>query len=357
MKITIITLGGITNFGERAILMGTILDLKNKYPNSDISIYGYENLEKHDLHLHNLFSKNSVKVYPTVVTGKSKIMKSLKILGIFLFPSMVLGKDGYNLFKKSDLIVSKGQESLSSAYGFVHFVDSFLDFYLISRINKNIILYGQSIGPLHNKLQRLIAKFVLRNIKNAYVRDSISENLLIELGYPKKNIFRVKDLAYKAIDYFKGYINDKKNNEVIIIPNRAILTDIDKKTVYIKNLLKISEKLIEKKINVVFTSTVTASDWNNDFEICNEIKKINNEVEIRHYETLEKVVMDLNSCNFLISSRLHPLIFATGLQKRVIALSDAKKIIGLLGDLELKESIFNPFVELSNSDVDRICSM
>jgi len=48
MKIAITNPGGITNFGERAIMLGTVYDLRSQYPNDEISIFGYQDLEKED---------------------------------------------------------------------------------------------------------------------------------------------------------------------------------------------------------------------------------------------------------------------------------------------------------------------
>jgi polysaccharide pyruvyl transferase WcaK-like protein len=355
MLISIISPGGISNFGERAIMMGTVMRLKNEYPDSGITVFGYTNLVKDDPFLDGIFKKFNVKTQPEMISGKNKFYKILKIVGLFLLPSSVLGRKNFYFLKKSDIVISKGQETFTGSYGFIHFFDSFLEAYIVSRFNPNIILFGQSIGPFKNSLQKKIALFVLKKIKIVCPRDTISKQLLISIGCDKTKIKIIKDLAYYAMPYFNENLKNTPKNEVMIIPNKSILKNHFQDNAYIKNLLDIIKILQDNNIKVVLSSSVTADDWNNDYALCNRIKMINRKVEIRFYKTLEEIVRDIKNVNFLISSRLHPLILATGMNKKIIALTKAPKIIGVLKDLGGDYLILDPFTSIDKKNIEKTC--
>jgi len=351
MKIAIITPGGITNFGERAIMLGTVYDLREKYPSAQITIFGYQTLKDDDERLYKELEKLDVKYDSQLVNGSSFISKSFKIAGLLIYPKLFLPSHQYNYLKEAR-IFSKGQESLTQSYGFIHFIDSFIEQLIASRINKDISLYGHSIGPIY-KYKRLCA-FILHRFAKVYVRDSRSHELLLSLNYDETKIVDVKDLAYKAVEKYDLGELSKSKGHYLLVPNAAICRTKEIEAQYIQNLHLLIKYLLLKKQKLIIGSSVITTDWNNDYRLCQRLKDDYPELELRHYMQLHEFLRDVKSAKMTISSRLHPLIMSNGLGTGVLAVSRSPKVIGLLTDLGLDQNIIDPFNKLNQKQVEAL---
>ncbi len=300
-----------------------------------------------------ILKRLNVTVEEPVVFGDSKAVKLLKVIGFHFSPSSVLGSERFSFIRSANLVVSKGQETLTGSYGIVHFVDSILEPYLVSRINPNTILYGHSIGPINNQKQKFLAKYFLKKISKIYTRDEQSRKLCVEL-YPANKIEVIQDLAYACI---KSFLDEQEHSrvsedQVVIIPNMAIILDQEKKDVYIQNIRKIIAICKQKRLKIILTSSVLANDWNNDFALCEEIKGKDPQIEIKRFEGLKEFLQMMLESKTIISSRLHPIIFATGMKKPVIAVSSATKVIGLLADRQDDSLVIAPFEVVQDGKVE-----
>lgn len=351
INISIINPGGIDNYGERAIMLGTIKEVRQRYPNANIVIFGYEEIGEKDAPLMKQFNDNAIEIMPQLIVGDKLHLKIMCVLKILFFPETAIPVASLEHLKISDIIYAKGQESFVTTYGFKHFVDSFLEPFLVSYINTNVVLYGHSIGPVKGRLNRLIAKHVLRRFKQVQVRDSDSEKYLLTLGYKHEIILR-DDLAYSAIKDYKFH-KQKNNAYYIVVPNASILLNNAERVAYIRVLSNLVARL-SKKSKVVLASSVTAGGWNDDYSICLEIKKEIDTVSIEHFNSLDSLLAEIRYARAVVSSRLHPLILATGLKTPILALSKATKVKGLLKDRNMQDRISNPFTNVSEKLLRKI---
>ncbi len=345
-KLAIINPGGVTNFGERAIMLGTLYRLREQFPDAEIAIFGYETLETDDPDLYRELDTFGVRYFPSISYG-SKLTKALRAAGMWLAPSLVWPKESYEYLKDA-IVYSKGQETLTENYGFVHFIDSVLEQLLVSRFNKNVILYGQSIGPVAKYTG--LAKWILKHFAKIYVRDSKSLEVTKQLGYPESQTEQIKDLAYTAVDRYDLKTSFQPDSHYLIIPNAAICTTPENEAAYVANLRSVIELLLGSGKKVVISSSVTDKGWNNDYRLCEQLADEYGGLELRHYKELRDLLIDIKNAKRVISSRLHPLIMATGLDINVFALSRSHKVLGLLGDLNLSEYIVDPYQPLNQDD-------
>jgi len=346
MNISIISLGGIDNFGERAILFGTIIELRKKYPSAKIAIHGYKNLKEKDHHLYNKLRENSICICESIINSKSLCSKICSIFSLFLkIRPRHLILEEYEYLKKADAIYSKGKESFTNSYGFKFFVDSFLGFYLVSRLNKNVILYGHSIGPFDTRLERFIVKHVCKKVKKIYVRDSESLKELKKIKSDER-VELIKDFAFKAVEAISTELCVEKKKQAIVVPNAALLKKRYKdKTIYLENVGIIIKKLIDSERKVILLSSVIANDWNDDYQLCYYFKNKYPEVELRKHLSLVELLMDIKESEIIISSRLHPLILGYGLSVKLVALNANLKVKGIMKDLHLEKNIIDPFIK------------
>lgn len=104
---------------------------------------------------------------------------------------------------------------------------------------------------------------------------------------------------------------------------------------------------------MVVGSSVSAGGWNNDYKLCQWLKDELAGLELRYYHQLHEFLLDVKHAKKVVSSRLHPLIMATGLGTNVLALSQSPKVRGLLGDLKLQTAIIDPFEQHQKTELQK----
>jgi polysaccharide pyruvyl transferase WcaK-like protein len=332
VKLSIINPGGLDNFGERAILVGTIYDLKDKYPSSQIAIYGYETVAELDPPMYQMMQDNGVKLYPRLVSGAGMLGKAWHVASFIISAKRVMGSAAFEHLAHSEVIYAKGQESLTSSYGHVHFIDSVLEPLMAQHVNKKVVLYGHSVGPVSSWLDRQVARYTLKRLHHVYARDKLSQKTLEDLGYPADSITVIKDLAYTAIQRIPELQGKAKPQHYLVIPNAAILKDARDRERYLRTLRTLMDELKKRNEQVIIASSVTATGWNNDYDICQELASQYPEATLKRYTTLNELLLDIKSAKRVISSRLHPIIMATGMAVPILALSQAPKVAGVLSD-------------------------
>lgn len=350
MKLAIINPGGITNFGERAIMLGTVYALRDEYPDAELAIFGYETLEAADPDLYRELKAYDVTFYPSISHG-SKFAKMFRAMGMWVAPRLFWPRQSYD-YLKGARVYSKGQETLTENYGFVHFIDSVLEQLLVSRINNHVVLYGQSIGPIRQ--YHFLAKRILKRFAKVYVRDSRSLEVVKKLGYPESQTVQIKDLAYTAVDRYDLGVKPKPQSHYLLIPNAAICTTAENEINYMANLRTAVEHLLAEGKKVIIGSSVTDGGWNNDYRLCEQLAEEYPMLELRHYKELRDLLIDIKNASRVVSSRLHPLIMATGLGTPVLALSNSQKVLGLLGDRGLGDHVIEPYELLKEVSLEKL---
>ncbi|HZM63769.1 MAG TPA: polysaccharide pyruvyl transferase family protein [Candidatus Saccharimonadales bacterium] len=332
MKLAIITPGGLTNFGERAIMLGTVYELRAQHPKAIIAIFGYEDLKSEDPHLFAELHSLGVVFYPSLITGHNRITKLLRVVSMAFLPRLFLPAKSYRFLRQAE-VYAKGQESLTQDYGLTHFVDSVLEPLLVSRLTRRITLFGHSIGPVYK--HAWFARWAVKRFARIWVRDSRSETALLNLSYDPTRIKRIKDLAYAAVARYAPALKSTKKH-YLLVPNAAICTSPQRTDEYMTNLRQIITELLKQNAQVIVGSSVTADDWNSDYRLCRQLKKEFPKLVLKEYRYLQEFLADVKNARQVISSRLHPLIMATGIGTDVLALSRSPKVAGLLGDLGLQ---------------------
>jgi polysaccharide pyruvyl transferase WcaK-like protein len=344
MKIGIIT-GGIDNFGERAIYLGTIIELREKYPQAEIALFGFSNIDQVDGYLGAITHRLKIRLEKDVITGKTKFEKGYKYAALLIWPKHILGEKRYEYLRDCDLVVAKGQETLTSSYGPIHYIDSIFGTYAISRFNPNVELLGHSIGPIQSGWGVKFAKIAVSKLKKIYVRDSRSQVALQKLGYHENKIVLIKDLAYKGVQSMKELEQEEGDGHYLVVPNAALVakrSDEDKQK-YVNLLSAVINILITGNRKVSIGSSVLATDWNSDYAICEQLANEHTEAQLKRFKDLKDFVTDVKRANCVISSRLHPLIMADAINTDIVAITDSPKTIGLLGDAGLENRIISPY--------------
>jgi polysaccharide pyruvyl transferase CsaB len=150
-KILISGYYGFDNFGDDAILHTLLHNIKTNISNSQISV----------------ISKNPVK-----------IKQKYNINSVYTFNYMAILKH----IITSDLFISGGGSLLQDVTSFKSLIYYLSLIFLAKLFNVKTYVYAQGIGPINNKLGRVLTGFILKKVNLITVRDQQSKDFLDKLG-------------------------------------------------------------------------------------------------------------------------------------------------------------------------------
>ncbi|MBP2097440.1 polysaccharide pyruvyl transferase family protein [Enterococcus rivorum] len=210
--------------------------------------------------------------------------------------------------KNQDLIISAPGGYINSYYGFENKM-LILNLYK-KLLNKPIIMFSQSVGPLSKNDEKLLVKY-LPIFSEFFVRDSISYNRVRSVS-TYSNLFQTYDAALML--GMTDYHNKKVTNRIAISVRKWQFDKRDEVTYHnlVKKVIKIC---IEKGYSVTFLSTCQGIPRYVDDTI--SAKKIVDSLPnmMKQYVTVDDRQYTLNSLrrrlegfDFIIGTRLHMCI-------------------------------------------------
>lgn len=228
MKILIVNIHSVRNAGDHALLQAAIQQLRRRFPNSTITLSmndqeGYRgSAEAVDSFLH-WFRRQDVHGSPL----RSWRWFAIPVLLIRLLVTAILYRQrGYrSMFapryeqqrgeKQGAEQQSNEQQALLRAYVDADLVVSCPGGYLYSTgklglwflvtlltlafpiwLGKPVYLLPQTIGPLQHPWERWLLRRILPKVRQIYVRDEYSRNLLETIGVHQPQIYVTPDLAF-----------------------------------------------------------------------------------------------------------------------------------------------------------------
>jgi len=189
---------------------------------------------------------------------------------------------------------------------------------------KKVIIFAQGIEKINGKFYEFITKNVLKICDFISVRDLNSQKLLENW---KINSTLLSDPVYSLIQNIE--INNNKQGLIVQLRDIKGL-----KKDFLEKLAKIISKYYKKEI------TVLALQKEYDEKIClefvNELKKININSNYVYFKNVNEIINLINNAKYVISTRLHGLICATGLNSEVFAFSYDDKINTIINEFNLQ---------------------
>jgi len=399
MRVVMTNMGCYVNKGDRAILISIVKYLSEKYPFLKILVQGEfsELLEFNSFDAQILNSVTFIHIsahpftgYLKVILSKIKVrkcsfsnnhltanlnfqkQKSLyskfllsltTIIDLFLliFRIPPLVKNIY--LKNSDLIISGGGTQLEEAESgksiIPLFVHNLTPLYLSKlTYKKPTYIVGQTIGPIRTFLGKLLTKFILEKFDGIYVREIHSLNYLkTTLLIKNCNIGMSGDLVFLL--YGTSAVNDYKNVKIEFYFNNNRTLGI---------CLRKSKQIDSKVLITIFSQFINYILKNTNFiiylypQVIDKMNDFHNDYDLlyvlyKNYEGNKRVVLldtsdwsifdciqFLNGLDFLISMRMHPIIFKViGESKKhsFIAISHIHKFEGLLDDLKCSNRLIS----------------
>ena len=342
MKNFVITAGTLTgNRGSEAMVTTCIQQIKNYYPNANICIATY--YPKEDFkELRKPFFQKFDNIFIYSLTPFSLIFNYLP-LSIFckIFPFL---RNNNNQLKHFGSFLDLLKTDLVLDIAGVSFIDGrqkFLPYNILSifpfLINKiRVIKLPQALGPFNNKINYLVAKFILNKCERVYCRGQLSfqHAKLIKI----KNIFYFcPDISFSLKNIDVVDFKSRPDKHIAISPSSLVMS---KNANYIHKLVEIVKKLQKEG----FTITLLIHSWrqssssrNNDLIAANEINYLlENKLKIIGYgknstEIREKISM----FELVIVSRFHAMISALDTFTPVLVIGWSHKYLEILNQFGL----------------------
>lgn len=349
MKITLIHCYSDFNKGDIGIILGTIQVLRDTFP--ECVINAVSTFEENDPKFetdHDILKRYVDNLYPAVVgrvyspSGSwikltAKVLydlpKTLIIMSntfwalrkLFLSPA---DRRVCDILSESDLVVSKGGSFLCSkpgAISIMRFLRIICTLILALRLNSRVIIWGQSLGPVHGILCRRIMNRALAQVYRIILREDQCLKQYPYIQCPSASTIIGHDLAFNM----KMVIGDISN---ILLPSRKYIGVTVKRfenRVADKQYSRVMSQTIEHLIcthqcHVVIIPHVTINDdLSKGFEIYSLIDdRFKDRVVLLTADySVPELLSIYRRIHLLLGTRLHSTIFAMSMGTPAINIS------------------------------------
>lgn len=213
-SILIVNLHSAQNAGDHALLQMSLADLHHHFPQRPITLSANDPVSYHVLGQRENVVPSFyywIQVIPSRGLTRFIAIFWLLLLSILaailyrltgraiLWPIPTVQRQSIKAYFDADVVVScPGNFLYSRSYqaGF----PLLLTVYSIAYAwlaGKPIFMLPQTIGPIHRRWERLLLAWLLRRVQRVLVRDSLSLDLLYELGVPPANVRLLADMAFQ----------------------------------------------------------------------------------------------------------------------------------------------------------------
>ncbi|MFQ6793945.1 MAG: polysaccharide pyruvyl transferase family protein [Thomasclavelia sp.] len=332
-------IAGVYNLGCEAIVRGTYA--LDKYINDqEIKwIYFSPNAKEDKVKLLDL----PVEVVQT--KRKNVFIKKVlnKLFDIFKVDRQIPYDDYRDILNQCDTVISIGGDIYTipeyhrckNKYPYHNRMVEFGE--LALKMNKNLIIYGASIGPFGNyERAKNYYKGHLSKVNAIFARENGTINYLNELGV-NKNVYFLPDPAF-ALKGKAGKCESLNRNIIgINLSGLSIFETYGEVTANtVKKLSRIVARIIDvTNCDLLFLPHVFSKyEVDNDYYIMDQIRnsidsKYKNRIAISEFKDFLSVKKDLLRCKMVIAARMHCAINAMSEGIPTILLSYSSKAIGM----------------------------
>ena len=349
MIITLIHCYSDYNKGDLGILLATIRLLREAAPGCTINaISTFEEDDPKFVTDHNVLRTKVDRLYPAVVGrvypnsksrlgGVTKILCDVpKLFTIFSpwgwpFRNMVLSmanREVCDVLGASDLVVSKGGSFLCSSpgvIGTVRYLRIMATLIMALRLNPKVVIWGQSLGPVHGRFCRRILNRALADVYRIILREDECISRYSYIHCPSKTTILGQDLAFSlnVPSEEVSHILSSMRDYVAVTVKRCADRLMDRQ--YTRVMVESIEYVVRQKARrVVIIPHVTIGD---------DIAKARELFQLLDDSVKDRVLLLTGDysisalrglygrASLLLGTRLHSTIFALGVGTPVICIA------------------------------------
>ena len=200
-------------------------------------------------------------------------------------------------FLKSDVVISAGGGFISSDYGYLR---PYFDILLAKLAGKKVVIYAQSIGPFRGIIDKTVSSVMLRMADLITLREKKSKKVLHGLGI--KKVYVTADAAFA----FPPPPQTRRRREVVLCPRRTTGHYSKYEENYLTFLRELAEALLRRGWKVTVLPTAKEDlGFHALMDMPDEVQFID---RVLSPELTARII---SRSEFLISSRMHPLILGS----------------------------------------------
>jgi len=343
---------GVKNKGNEALIASTkniIWKFRRDIEFIDMGAEGnYEN------QIVPLIAKNPMKSpYPWLYLIECLGVRILRRCG---FTANVSKESKLSVYDDVDIVIHSGGDQLSgeSIVG-----SSFLNILYPLLLDKPVVIFAESVGYYKHYVNRLVGRYVFKNVKLILVREELSKEYLIALGIDADRIFVTADPAFvlppaprSKIDEILDIegIHDLQNPIIGVNPSGLISRYFDdsakSEDYYVQSIADVIDHLVETKGASILLIPHVYSEGGDDRVIIQKVmaKVINPQkvFQITNEYSAAELKGIIGLCDIFIGARMHATIAATSLCIPTVGIAYSHKMHGIIGKtLDLEQYIID----------------
>jgi polysaccharide pyruvyl transferase CsaB len=216
---------------------------------------------------------------------------------------------------------------------------------------KPVMLYGNGIGPIQKWYNKPLTRITLNGVDTITLREHLSKEILTKLRVKRPLIEITADPVFNLeldpnIDTQDLYETEKVPKDKPIVG--VLFRSWNHEESYTRKMAKVCDEIVDKyDYTIVFVPMKHPADLIVAFEICKKMK--HKGIVIEHHYNEEKLISFMGEMQFLLSMRLHGLIYGALKQIPVIGFNYDPKVEYYAKELDI------PIVEdMRHIHVDKI---
>lgn len=383
MKKILIPGGDSFNYGDKALIRGTIESLKRFIPDADITMLSP--LPQFDREEYGPYGVKVIKSpwYRRTKTARLKQVANLYsgMLALLTLFNCILHRIFKPLnipirggFQQYDVYVEMGTDVHSSRYGPVRFYYSLFSplFWVI--INKPFVMYAETLGPYKGKLERFLMRFICNRAGAITLREEASMSHLQALGINNPNVYVTPDPAFLFVSQCakervreilthngiseggQPLVGISASSLIYRYAFPSIGNHKEKYERYVMLMVKIADYIVDHLDAGIIFIPHNISPQSNDLvisqEICQQVRNKRRVKLIRGECTVDELKAVIGICQMFIGCRMHPAIAATSMYVPAIGISYSHK----WGSLDFVLDREKCMVDITSSDFDQLLS-
>lgn len=384
MKKILISGGDLFNYGDKALIRGTIESLRRFIPDADITMVSA--LPEIDQAEYGPYGVKVIKSpwYRRTKTPRLKQIANLYsvILALLTLFNCILHrifKPLLNIpirggFQQYDIYVEIGTDVHSTGYGPARFYYSLFSPLFWKIINKPFVMFAETLGPYKGKLDRFLMRFICNRAGAITLREEASMGHLQELGINNLNVHVAPDPAYlfvsqcprERVDEILANSGISGDGKLLVgISASALIyryafpgirSHKDKYDRYVTLMAEIADYIVDQlDASVIFIPHNISPQTNDRLisdDICQRVKNHRRVKVLRGEYTVDELKSAIGTCQMFIGCRMHPAIAAASMYIPALAMSYSHKW-GSLSFVLDKERFM---VDITSSDFDQLLS-
>ncbi|GAB6440840.1 polysaccharide pyruvyl transferase family protein [Bacillus luti] len=341
-KYLLVNAYSVNNRGDAGIVVSMIHLIRKHDQNAEIYVMS-SHWKENEL-FYKEYDVHSVPAVWSLNQNESSLKRYFNGFKKYMAFSISTKSESLIHYNQADIIFSVGGGYIySSRRGplGVGLLNSLFHVWLAKKLNKRVISFPQSVGPLSSKIDKVLAKRVLGKVDTFISREKITTDLLKGLGL--KNVIEVPDigfilpsLAVKCTEIEEDTSTYKVGLTLLDWRFARKNSDFNDIESYVEKVAECCQDLMKKYKNISFYifPQVTVGDGDTDIEVSNLLlDKIGSAncsiIDLdKTVDVPEQLVSLYGKMDVFIGSRMHSTIFALASGTPTLALAYQYKTKG-----------------------------